>query len=253
MKHFLLLIALLLVPLDLQADEQTFVHIKVTYQAANGGPPAEAETDALVGDSYTRVPLKLPSDGTWIVELSCDLIDNILSAQIIDGAKVVAADYGAREGLNFLMVQTPLKFGTDIVLVKNWAYKVSVNISKVPAAGPEATGAADKEAANQPKLVPLTAEEISKLDLTYPDIPKESGPFAQFTITGHNPFEKSVEGGILEVIIPKTDSKPEIKREYAFNFNARPLADFSAQVPCNWNQFKGQKPTFTIKKLQFKP
>lgn len=250
MKHFLLLIALLLVPLDLQADEQTFVHIKVTYQAANGGPPTEAETDALVGDSYTRVPLKLINEVTWIVELGFDLTASILSAQILDAAKAPAGDYTQREGLFFLMLQTPLKLGTDIVLVKNSAYKVSVNISKVPT---EANPEADKAAANQPKPVPLTAEEIAKLEIIYPDVTAQTGPFSQFAISGHNPFEKSVEGGILEVIIPKTDSKPESKREYAFDFNARPLADFSAQVPCNWNQFKGQKPTFAIKKLQFKP
>ena len=246
MKHLLILLAFLLVQLDLQAGEQTLTHIKVTYQAANGGLPQEVETDALIGNGYTRMPLKLINEVTWIVELAPNIEENILSAQILDGAKVVAADYGPREALNFLSIQTPLKFSTDIVLVKNSAYKVSVNISKLPT---EANPEADKAAANQPKPVPLTAGEISKLELSYSEFTNN-----YMFISGHNPFEKIVEGGIIEITIPKTDSTQEIKREYSFDLSAKPLAEFETRVSCNLTQFiKGQKPTFTIKKLQFKP
>jgi hypothetical protein len=254
MNYFLSMLALLAMLSSSKAGEQTLAHFKITYQSAyDQADKAELEAHALVKHStgsssseyMVTLPLVLPSRETWCCSFMLPDDQSILQATVEE--QVPAKDGTEQKPRTLLAVHLPFKSGADTLLVKNAAYSLTVNIELVDsAAEPTAKVASVPPAGPVPKY--LSAEELAKLEISY-----EVDPGSGVYISGHNPFLTTVTGGVLKVSIPKTDSTPEINREYAFVLEAYSLNDFGTQVQWALRLTDKQKPTFTVEKLQFRP
>lgn len=99
----------------------------------------------------------------------------------------------------------------------------------------------------EPANKALSAEELKRIEIKT----RYGADDNRIYVKGYNPFDRPLGNGVLQVLIPKTETTPETSRQYRFSAQGYGLADFSSQISADLGLASGAKPVFNLVSLDF--
>jgi hypothetical protein len=247
MKPFLTAFLFLVTLGLLQAgdDKPTLAKVKWTLIGADQ-VRIEAEAESLVDRGLFQIPISPARNKHFLCRTSISLSDGTAHFELLKPSSPLGLSKvdGGNPLITLMDVERPFRNGEELVLLKSTKFTVLATISMQATIKASPAPSVEVE---EPSSKSLSGEELKRIEIkTYYD-PNNN----RIHVTGYNPFDRQLGKGVLQVLIPKTETAPETFRQYRFSAQGNGLADFNAQISADLDIAPGIQPVCRLVSLDF--